>query len=912
MDTPEELVYEEEIEDYVEFRPTLVVGLGGTGHEVVVRLKARLIQTFGDEIFRVVKLRAFDTANESVVVPTETGQLVRLDRDSELINIGNVPVQDIIDNIDRHPAIKAWLPEELSVIAITAGAKQIRPLGRLALFYHYQGEAQVRRRLQAVLASLCNVKLKGAVGDRAEVATTRGVNVFIICSLCGGTGSGTFLDMAYLIRQILQNNGIPLQSCFVTGVLVLPQAFAIVDSGAIMANAYAALQELNHYYLHEFSATYPGGNEVKIRFRPFNICYLVDAVNEHGRSFSGLPELAPMIAESVFLQIGSQVGQALSSTFDNVRILRNTDRSEPPVFSGLGMASLVFPAKRIIETCAYRFGQQLIQKGVLKESDGKPDQQAKEFTERAQLIPRTLTLELSRDPQGRPILVRLQATELGQIKVEDVVRDTDRLLQMYETRRLNTDFKKATDQNIGRMKAQISQMLREETIRLTDDPAHGPRFASAFLARFGQRLHGLLDGFDRQRRQITDGLNRENRALSALYDGLKNAASSFAIGRPQRVRKARDEYVEAKQRQFAGQFEVRKCNMAINLLSHLNAEVAELSREVNTLIDKFGAIEGRFVREAREREQESGQMRLVLSSDVTTLRDVDRYYHLYAREAAVEYTRFLTQVGSLFALGAQSESIIGRSVFGFAQEMFQPIENETIEDIIRQKRAQVGPEQRLAHLRDASVPFWNLEVARMASGGDLELIQVIGVEDATSSLYRDLIRQREQLASTRDPHCITMLHTKHGLPIYALRQIDLYRSKYRDHIRGQVSPLHLFPEFRQPEEEAKQWFALGQAFGYIEKSGVWYYCQPKDELDQRIRLEQGLEKSLRQFVHNTELVTDIAKMIEDKIRDIGNERAMEILNVYLDLQQSRDQDVADTELELRKLAREFRRWMESG
>ena len=144
-----------EIESYVEFRPTLVVGLGGTGHEVLVRLKARFLETFGEDIFSVVKLLAFDTADESFSAPTEGGSLVRLDKDSELVNIGHVPVQALVRNIDRQPAIKAWLPENLPVRAITAGAKQIRPLGRLALFYHYDHDAKVRDRLQTMIQNLC-------------------------------------------------------------------------------------------------------------------------------------------------------------------------------------------------------------------------------------------------------------------------------------------------------------------------------------------------------------------------------------------------------------------------------------------------------------------------------------------------------------------------------------------------------------------------------------------------------------------------------------------------------------------------------------------------------------------------------------------------------------------------------------
>jgi hypothetical protein len=915
----EELQQEEEIESYVEFRPTLVIGLGGTGHEVLVRLKAQFIETFGEEIFRVVKLRAFDTADESFAVPTEAGKQIRLDKDSELINIGHVPVQGIIRNIDRSPAVKAWLPENLPVRAITAGAKMIRPLGRLALFYHYDHDAKVRDRLQAVIRSLANIKLKGAVGEGAQVARTRGVNVFIVCSLCGGTGSGIFIDMAYLVRRLLENSGIRQEYCYVNGILVLPQAFAMVASDAIMANAYAALRELN-YYTREggFHVDYPDGMRVEIHNRPFNICYLVDAVNENGKMLTGMEDLSPMIAESIFLQIGSQVGRATESVFDNVKSLDGIDNNEPTAFSSLGTASLVFPARRIIQTCALRFGQQLIRDGVLQESTSNPDQQAQEFIEKAQLLPEPLLLGLTRSAKGQPIQIKLQATDLGKIKTEEVVRDTERFLQMYETRRLNGDFRKLMDQNLEEMQTRLGRYLGQEAVRLTDDPAYGPRFTAAFLELLSRRLKSLMAGFDRERRQISEQLNRQKKAQVALHDALKNAASSFAVGRRRRVSKARDEYVEARERHLAGQFEVRKRNLAISLLSQLRATASDLQKQVQTLIDRFAAIEERFLHEAHELEEESGQMRFILASDISTLADVDRYYNQYAREVSREYTRFLDRSGSLYELGLGREDEVSNSVFDFARELFQPISEESLEAIVREKREQVRPEMRLEDLREDSVPFWNYDVTRMVSGGDLESLRVIGVEDKNKSLYRDLVRRGETLISTLDPHRTTVLHSKHGLPTFALEQMEFYKTKYEDHIRRQISPLHLFPDlpWLEGEEISRQWFALGQAFDFVERVGVWYYCLPRNEVEResgkRIRLAQGMIPSLNCFVHDPALVEDISQMVEDKIREIGDVRAMEVLDAYLARPMSRDTEVAGLELELKKLADKFKQQMESG
>src|SRR5439155_25508300 len=64
---------------------------------------------------------------------------------------------------------------------------------------------------------------------------------------CGGTGSGIFLDVAYILRDLLQTRSTFLPN----GIFVLPQAFMPALTGKvdlqrrIQGNAYAALPELS-------------------------------------------------------------------------------------------------------------------------------------------------------------------------------------------------------------------------------------------------------------------------------------------------------------------------------------------------------------------------------------------------------------------------------------------------------------------------------------------------------------------------------------------------------------------------------------------------------------------------------------------------------------------------------------------
>ena len=268
----------------------------------MVHLKARFIRAYGS-VPSLVRLLVFDTADETLTVSVD-GELVGLSTGDELFNIGNTPVPNIIRNIDRQPAIAARLPgiQALPPVALRAGAKQVRPLGLLALLWRYD---EVEGRIQDAIWELSS---KDTLSQRAGAA--HGINVFICNSLVGGTGSGTFLDVAHLVRAILDEMGTLGDFCYVTGVGVLPQAFRNIEGPNIVPNTVAALKELSHCMLEGgFACEYPSGRSIRSTRPPFNLYYLIDAVDEQGYTWRGLDVLCAMIAEGLFLQVGSQVGR---------------------------------------------------------------------------------------------------------------------------------------------------------------------------------------------------------------------------------------------------------------------------------------------------------------------------------------------------------------------------------------------------------------------------------------------------------------------------------------------------------------------------------------------------------------------------------------------------------------------------
>lgn len=209
---------------------TLVVGLGGMGINALLETKG-LVQRSCLEP-GMVKYLAIDADIDSMTRRSspDTGS-VGLDRENGewvLLNPPAAPFE--IKELPEY--IRSWLDMSMAPLADVHGAGGVRQQGRLRLFCNIQ---QVVRAVQMAL--------------RSEYwSHSREMRIFLMAGLGGGTGSGTFLDMAYIVRQLAEELE-PKAPVEVYGCLFFPEMNAIVHpchtAEYMKVNAYAALQELD-------------------------------------------------------------------------------------------------------------------------------------------------------------------------------------------------------------------------------------------------------------------------------------------------------------------------------------------------------------------------------------------------------------------------------------------------------------------------------------------------------------------------------------------------------------------------------------------------------------------------------------------------------------------------------------------
>jgi len=225
---------------------SIFIGIGGTGDWVLTNLKEKVRAAYG-EVPKHIQFRLLDTlapdqrnntaarlGNKVGIGPTEYLQLA----DQQRVGFYEL-AKDIAENSSAKPHVSRWFKAGLFTervaqadFNLVRGAGQHRQFGRMGMFLNKQ---QVMTMVRRALDD-CGGR------DGGETA------IWIVGSVAGGTGAGTFLDMALLARQAA-SGGLHR----VLGVAVLPSVFGDVirESDPTyryeIARAYAVMREIARF-----------------------------------------------------------------------------------------------------------------------------------------------------------------------------------------------------------------------------------------------------------------------------------------------------------------------------------------------------------------------------------------------------------------------------------------------------------------------------------------------------------------------------------------------------------------------------------------------------------------------------------------------------------------------------------------
>lgn len=353
------------MDERLTYRPTLVVGVGGTGCEIA------------EGVYRQARANGLDQRGRIAAMGFDTDiNDIQKRRGLESRHIVQTSSLDTIYQIlEKNPEAETTfclgrgeLPNRLLNMKLIEGAAQIRMFSHLALY------DQLKRRATEIESTIGGVIAALARHDgRTEF---KGVLNIILCgSLAGATGSGMAVQTALLLRRIAKDRGV--NGIQVRGVFLLPDVFVRAASlgsqqiDNVLANGYASLKELNAVIARAedmdsargFEFEFAPGRTLQSSEAPFESISFIDFENLAGGNLGfNLANYKQLAIRSVYLQTFSSVGQeTLSRTInDALAGVEAAARKASNIFSAIGIAAVKYPAELIADYLSHRFAREVL------------------------------------------------------------------------------------------------------------------------------------------------------------------------------------------------------------------------------------------------------------------------------------------------------------------------------------------------------------------------------------------------------------------------------------------------------------------------------------------------------------------------------------------------------------------------
>ena len=359
-------------------QPALVVGIGQLGVQTLTQLRLRLVTELGSaNTVPHIRLVAIDTDAETLQQATNAVTRAAL-RTPETLHARLQRPSHYLKTRDGKLATDGWLSSRLlHRIPRDQTNSGLRALGRLAFVDNYRA---IAKRLEAEMQAVCSQDTPHNSDSAHDLGLrSNRPRVYILTSLTGNTGGGMFLDVAYLLRKLLNDQR--HEQAEIVGLFFLPEVRRDGLSPLPLANTYAALIELQ-YYCHSdaiFSAHYETaastgkGERVTAVGPAFQRCILMPLPERKGK-ISAADNSALLVRAGDFLyrDLATILGQAI----DEQRLgkSRGADSAATePLLQSVGISRIFWPRCALLDECSRRLCCDLVTRWMNKDAKAISD-----------------------------------------------------------------------------------------------------------------------------------------------------------------------------------------------------------------------------------------------------------------------------------------------------------------------------------------------------------------------------------------------------------------------------------------------------------------------------------------------------------------------------------------------------------
>lgn len=599
--------------------PTFFVGLGGTAGRTLQRLRRKLDDRFGSQRGALFPMFFLETDQRDAMRATHGDDGAALSA-QEVLTVPLRKSQDYRAESNRH---LEWLSRRwLYNIPRSQQTEGVRPLGRLALVDHAD---DVRRHLRAVLQSFLKSLAAGRDADQpAEV------RIVVVGSISGATAGGAIADVAFLLRQLLDQQQ-------ATGEIMLVLTHSTCRQAAAQqlaqVNAYVTLAELNQCL--KPGGVYPGDQSLKVDPRAgtaagINSAYLVHMGSElSNEQFDAGCE---QVAEFLFVDAGTPGGGYL-------RACRQEPIEESDTCSGefhlrsFGLCRVGFTGDQLLDKKVDQLCSRVVRRwlGEPKRVEGKQSIRLlsplaagpkNEAADRDAAIDARAAQEAQACGLDSDTLLRhaYQAAEKelgtdalsyfrklmwgvarsrgeGPYPVDQCLAALDNLfgprhLEVGMAALKVAPLPAALNERIKSVIVQIGGVLQLNMVTLADDTNLRLYGAQRVVKWISQHLKGLAERFHEMRAQVTAQMDQMGQQIMQAAGLDPRGRGKGSSKTPSHVLEGMlVQYAQMRLMQLAGESAAQLSLGAQGFVAAAGDKIVELSREVRCLISQFGQDE---------------------------------------------------------------------------------------------------------------------------------------------------------------------------------------------------------------------------------------------------------------------------------------------------------------------------------
>ena len=319
--------------------------------KALLHTKKMFIDTYG-EVPPMIGFLGIDTdkGEYSKQLLSVRGEVVKLEPHEQL----QLLAPGAVEFYEIYKSDFSWIPE-CNVNAISMlygfGAGGVRSNGRFAFTVN---KNKVATTVKVKIADITNAGI--AHDSKYELLANSLPEIHMVFSVSGGTGSGIFLNMAYLLKEINPNLKI-------YGYAVLPGVFEALPActhvvAHVVPNAYGALVDLDYLMHHGFSQEPLElkyiGESYNITTKPFDNVIFIDNKNAGYDHYDNVGELAEMI--SLNLTAAACGPDCKPSPMDTIRLSQNPYSWT----SSMGACEIVYHSDILAEIYKYKAAVNII------------------------------------------------------------------------------------------------------------------------------------------------------------------------------------------------------------------------------------------------------------------------------------------------------------------------------------------------------------------------------------------------------------------------------------------------------------------------------------------------------------------------------------------------------------------------